>query len=266
MLIKGGIDRNYYSPLETARKRHSGDKKTRQRMDAFFFSMDFPNPIDPGETNSGFVFTNLDEGFKVILIDLLSTNGTVSMSFVIKIPGLVTDFGQRDFLNIYDKFINIANEDELRQVLGSLPGCTTNKDESKNGDPLNIVMIGKPDHVFSALIRSDWHATEVTYGASAWKTIKSFLFGTHYRYSPISSLYVFGRSQDHALQKARNSIIARNHMRLWLIPYKYKGQPIWLGQISRDIGVKFSKRTFLTHAIDPDVDETRYGLIGDLVL
>ena len=53
-------------------------------------------------------------------------------------------------------------------------------------------------------------------------------------------------------------------MRLWLTPYRYKKHPIWLGQISRDIGVKYSRRTLITHAIDPDVDETRNGLVGDL--
>jgi hypothetical protein len=39
---------------------------------------------------------------------------------------------------------------------------------------------------------------------------------------------------------------------------------VYLGQISRDIGVKFNKRTITTHAIDPDVDDTRNNLIGDL--
>lgn len=264
MLFKNGMDRNYFSPLETSWKRHTGSEKTKLRMDEYFFSMDFPNPVDPGETASGFVFTNLDEGYKDILVDLVSSKDTVSMSFVIEIPGLVTDIGRRDFRNLYDQFTDIQSEDELKRVLASLPSTTTNKDGSKNGDPLNIVMIGKPEHIFSALIRSDWRSTEVTYTASAWKTFKSFLFGTHYRYSPISALYVFGRSQDLGLQKARSSINSRNHMRLWLTPYRYRAQPIWLGQISRDIGVKFSKRTFLTHAIDPDVDETRNGLVGDL--
>ena len=264
MLIKAGMDQNYFSPLETSWKRHTGSQKTKQRIDHLFFSMDFPNPVDPGETTSGFVFTNLDEGFKDVLVDLVSKEDMVNMSFVIEVSGLVTDIGQRDFQNLYDQFTDIHSEDELKEVLAKLPSTTTDEDESKKGDPLNIVMIGKSELIFSALIRSDWHSTEVTHVASAWKTFKSFLFGARYRYSPISALYVFGRSQDLGLQKARGSINSRNHMRLWLTPYRYKEQPIWLGQISRDIGVKFSMRTFVTHAIDPDVDETRNGLVGDL--
>ena len=39
---------------------------------------------------------------------------------------------------------------------------------------------------------------------------------------------------------------------------------MFLGQISRDIGVKFNKRTLTTHVIDPDVDDTRGTLTGSL--
>jgi len=53
-------------------------------------------------------------------------------------------------------------------------------------------------------------------------------------------------------------------MRLWLTPYRFPGKDVILGQISRDIGVKFNKRTITTHAIDPDVDDTRNGLAADL--
>jgi hypothetical protein len=37
-----------------------------------------------------------------------------------------------------------------------------------------------------------------------------------------------------------------------------------VGQISRDIGVRFTTKTIVTHKIDPDVDETRGYLIEDL--
>ena len=40
---------------------------------------------------------------------------------------------------------------------------------------------------------------------------------------------------------------------------------MWVGQISRDIGVKMSRKTFVTHRIDPLVDEARTYLALDLV-
>jgi hypothetical protein len=92
----------------------------------------------------------------------------------------------------------------------------------------------------------------------------SFIFGGRYRYSPVSPLYVYGRRQDAAFQKARGTIHERNHLRLWLSPMRFKDIPVWVGQISRDIGVRFTTKTILTHKIDPDVDETRDFLIQDL--
>jgi hypothetical protein len=44
----------------------------------------------------------------------------------------------------------------------------------------------------------------------------------------------------------------------------YQGKPVWIGQISRDIGVHLTRKTIVTHKIDPDVDETRSYLLQDL--
>ena len=45
---------------------------------------------------------------------------------------------------------------------------------------------------------------------------------------------------------------------------RFEDQRVWVGQISRDIGVRFTQKTIVTHKIDPDVDETRDFLIQDL--
>jgi hypothetical protein len=96
------------------------------------------------------------------------------------------------------------------------------------------------------------------------KTMMSFITGGEYRYSPVSSLYLFGRRQDIALQRIRKNIHERNHFRLWLAPMTFNGEPVWIGQISRDIGVRFTAKTITTHKIDPDVDETREFLLENL--
>jgi hypothetical protein len=51
-----------------------------------------------------------------------------------------------------------------------------------------------------------------------------------------------------------------------LTPLTQEGREVWIGQISRDIGVRFSSKTFTTHKIDADVDETREFLLQDLLL
>jgi hypothetical protein len=264
LLMRVGVDENYYSPLETSYQRHSGSKETRLDMDRFFHSAGFHNPIRAGAVTTGYVYTNLDEGAKAVNIDLVGNRSFESFSFVVPVPGLVTDVAQVDVNSLYEGWTELQTPVELRSGLEALACCTRNSKGDTNGDPLNIVMVGDIQHIFSALIRRGWHQTEVTYGASAWKTIKSFLFGTRYRYSPISPLFVFGRAQDVGLQKARESISLRNHMRLWRTRYNYRGKPVLMGQISRDVGVKFNKRTITTHAIDPDVDDTRDGLVGDM--
>jgi len=43
-----------------------------------------------------------------------------------------------------------------------------------------------------------------------------------------------------------------------------EGQKVWVGQISRDIGVKLSRKTFVTHKIDPVVDEARLYITLDI--
>jgi hypothetical protein len=142
--------------------------------------------------------------------------------------------------------------------------CVTDKNGENTGDPLNLILIGMPIDIYTAFIRADWDETEAINRGSAWKTFKSFVSGGEYRYSPVSSLYVFGRPQDIAFQKARENIHERNHLRLWMSRVTYQGLPVWIGQISRDIGVRFTAKTITTHKIDPDVDETREFLLENL--
>jgi hypothetical protein len=97
--------------------------------------------------------------------------------------------------------------------------------------------------------------------------INSAMSGERYPYAPISPLYLYDRPQDFALQKARDNIHQRNHLRLWLSPMRYHGKDVWVGQISRDIGTRFTIHSpyLTTHKIDPDVDEARTALQEDMV-
>jgi len=263
-----GLDPDYFSPFEAAylgiANSSTDPDKTMQR---YYYKSGHPTYIGPGSVTSGFVFSNLDEGTKGFNVDLVRENLDVaSLTFFIQVPGLRTDHSSVDFKNLYppDQIIDYDKQG-LMKALEALPCCTTNKKGTEKGDPLNLVIIGENSDVFFAFIRSGWDETETVYGASAIKTGISFLFGGRYRYSPVSALYVFGRPQDIALQKARETIHERNHLRLWLTPYRIKGKPVWIGQISRDIGVRFTTKTITTHKIDPDVDEARSYLVQDLL-
>jgi hypothetical protein len=53
---------------------------------------------------------------------------------------------------------------------------------------------------------------------------------------------------------------------MWSTPLRFEGRAVWVGQVSRDIGVRFTWRTWnlTTHRIDSDVDEARDYVMEDL--
>ena len=221
--------------------------------------------LPPGEELSGFVFTKLDEGTKAFNVDIAGKGGFNSFTFFVPVPGLKIDHYSVDWDNLYpaDSYVEFEQEQLIAEIEDYVC-CVTDKKGENNGDPLNLVLIGHPEDIYTAFLRAGWDETEVVSRASGWKTVKSFLSGGEYRYSPVSSLYVFGRPQDIAFQRIRDNIHERNHLRLWMSRMTYQDVPVWIGQISRDIGVRFTTKTITTHKIDPDVDETREYLLENL--
>ena len=265
-----GLDPNYFAASEAAHAFHATTADGADRaLDERFDSLQFRNPVMPGATVSGFVLTNLDEGVKVVDVDLIARGDARSFTFVAVDPSFKATSLRVDFDKLYrsDELIHVDDEDELRTLLEQLPCCVTNADGTENGDPLNLVLVGDRADFLAALVRRQWHPTEIIWSGSLWRTVSAFIQGSRYRYSPISSLYLYGRPQDIAAQKARGSIHERNHARFWLSPIRFRGKEVYVGQISRDIGVKFTLKspTISTHVIDPDIDESRRYLVEDLL-
>jgi hypothetical protein len=260
------LDRDYFSPLEVAWRFRSGLSAQGQTdLNVFFYLQSMPQVIRSGETAEGFVLTNLDEGFKVVNLELLSDEHSERVEFLLWVPGFKADFLAVDFDALYaDQPAPDLTLDGLRAELETLPCCALGGDQETPGDPLNFVVIGEPERVLATFVSRGWDLTETTHSGAVWGTIRSSLFGTYYRYSPISPLYLFGRPQDIALQKIRSNVDERNHLRIWLAPYTFRGLFVYVGQISRDIGVKLSSKTLVTHKIDADVDDTRSYLEQDL--
>ncbi len=262
-----GLDPRYYTPIEAALLSEAASDDTSGRdvaRNLLEHSMSLI--VGPGETRSGFVFTPLDEGTKSFNVDIMGSEAGLQFSFFISVPGLQIDHDAIDWdaRETNADAVALGEIGDIVAALEALPCCTTDKADQDLGDPLNLVVIGSPADVYYAFIRAGWDETETIHGSSLWKTAVSFLTGSEYRYSPVSALYVFGRPQDVAFQKARDNIHERNHLRLWMSDLRWEGFPVWIGQISRDIGVRFTRRTITTHKIDPDVDETREFLHEDL--
>lgn len=261
-----GLDVGYYAPLVVAYQHHGGERSENEAIDRGFWESSMGLGIEPGGVRTGYVFSRLDQGTKSFNVDVVSAGDSYRMTFFVPVPGLRIDHYATDWDALYPPEAIVEHDlPGLAQALEALPCCTSDKKSKQTGDPLNIVVIGSLEDVYYALLRAGWDETETVYGKSMLKTTKSFLDGGEYRYSPVSALYVFDRAQDVAFQKARANIHQRNHLRLWLSPFRFEGKRVWIGQISRDIGVRFTKKTITTHKIDPAVDETREYLVEDLV-
>jgi hypothetical protein len=290
------LDPNYYPPLEAALVNHFrigrrlvgfgllaclflpmlvvlpfkvfGAWAANRRMNTFFQEHGIGwGLVRPGAEIAGFVFTSLDEGTKQISVRLVGSAGAKDFAFSIPVPGLRVDYRGKQFeaLACAGEVIE-CDEAELRRRLEAQPRCTTNRRGTTEGDPLNLVVVGDFDTVLTGF-GARWDETETISPASCWRTVKAFSLGSRYRYSPVSSLYVAGRHQDFALQRARQTINQRLHLRLWMTPLRFRGKPVWIGQVSRDIGVRFTPRTWnlTTHRIDPDVDDARDYVLDDLM-
>jgi len=267
-LMSPGFDPHFFPPSEAADFfAVDGEQAAIERT---FQDLAFRNPVPPGGTASGFVLTNLDEGIKMVQVDLVGSGRLRAFSFLNAVPGFRADYHSREVFTreIYrpEEMVDYSDAAAFRAALEALPCCVTNKKGTRHGDPLNLVMVGGQEDAFPALVRRGWQPTEETWSGSVIKMINSALAGERYRYAPVSPLYLYGRPQDLALQRARDNIHQRNHLRLWLSPMRYRGKPVWVGQISRDIGSRLTIHSpyLTTHKIDPDVDEARTALTEDM--
>ena len=270
VLLSGSIDENRFSPLEAAYRNHYRlFVLANHRMNKYFLQSEMAAIIPPGKVVSGFVYTNEDLGARYAQIVLVGPKGTKPKiaSFLLPVPGLRTHYNAL-LVNGHSGRQEMVSYDEqgLRTALERLPCCTTNANGTVRGDPLNIVFVGEIKDIFSALLDRQWNMTEVVDLESSWEEAKAFLLGTPFLYAPVSPLYFYGRRQDVTVQKPRSMINARNHLRLWRAPMQFEGKPVWVGQVSRDIGVRFTLETWnlATHRIDPHVDGTREYLVQDL--
>ena len=88
-LLSTGLDPDYFSPLESAYAFHGMlSSSVNDKIDEQFRVQAFRNPIVPDAAVSGFIFTNRDEGTKVVDIDLIGHHKTKFFSFYVPIPGI----------------------------------------------------------------------------------------------------------------------------------------------------------------------------------
>ena len=289
--IRNMLDPDFYSAEEAA-LLVQGDipSDSRPALHQRFRDESIRAQLAPRTISEGFVFLPRVEGGRYVDIRLQAdayledtgTRGAVAggvapppstprelrFDFALPLPDGDFDYERLDTSRIFgDQSLPNLTLDELRSTLEQLPCCATDADGRREGDPLNVVIVGESADVLNSLSRSGWSFTHRIDLRSIRREVGAAIAGSAYPVAPVSSLYVFGRKQDVALQRARRSIAQRNHMRLWLAPYRFESRPVWIGQVSRDIGVKVTPKspTLTTHIIDPEVDTTREYLFHSLI-
>ena len=128
------------------------------------------------------------------------------------------------------------------------------------GDAINFAMVGTEQQVRDAFAHSGWITVDTDTASAVVHGLLNTLEHKPYVEVPMSTLYLFNRSQD--LSFARASAIAvaadRHHLRCWRTGETVGGVPLWVGAATHDIGFERDGRNGrITHRIAPEIDQER---------
>jgi hypothetical protein len=248
------VDQEYFSPLEVAymHKKYFS-KQGWKDMEEHLYHTAMPRQIAAGETVSGFVYTHASSGTKSFNVDVYYTSGEenyAEFTFFIDVPGFVPDHAEVDFESLYEPTaIREYDTDELESALLQLPCCTTNRDGTGQGQPLNIVLVANGREILQSLLRAGW--SETSYERNDMYLNKAN--------------FLFDRPADAVFRKSRGKTTERNELSLWLAPMRTEGKAIWIAQIKHAIGRRYQiNEIFLGSAQDPDTDDGRNFFLQNL--
>ena len=168
-----------------------------------------PEVIPQKQAASGFVFTHREGGLKLFEVGFETDRQMLRFRFVLPVGGSSYAIEKVDFGSIYPLgTVEAVDLGTLREKLTQLRCCTTNKKGNVNGDPLNIVVVGRGIDALFAFIERGWRLDEPFDLHSTYRTIRAFLFGSEYFNALVSPHMSLG-AKDVALQKARDTISQR---------------------------------------------------------
>lgn len=246
-LLHAGADPDYFSPLEVAWSFHSIlGESSNAAIDEHFDALAFRNPIPPGSTRAGFLFTNPHYRTRVLNIDLLGRHRMVPFTLFLPVPNRPKDAA---VLPIVARYTGAAQQDfetpdAFRAALERLPCCAANTRRSEPGNPLNIVLVGEFDHIAAAMVRR----------------------GLRLDRRAIDDIQqVFGRRPDIVGRKIGQTTVSPHWVRLWVAPFRYRNQPVLVGQTGRPMGGRLATADDQHPVLHPNVDEVRDFFIQDLL-
>ena len=238
-LLRSGTDPSYFSPLEVAWPLHSKfAKQSNAQIDDYFDTLAFQNPIPPGTTRTGILFTNRHQRTHVLNVDLLGQQTIFPFTLFLPVPGEQAAVVYETITRYADsRNLDYQDPDELRSALEQLPCC------ADGGDPVNMVFIGRFADIAAAVIRRGYRTTQ---------------------YDSDTRQRLFGRPPVVVLRKSAQGSPA-NWLRMWVAPFRYQGKAVILVQSGRPVGGRFQTAGNHESRLHPNVDETRNLTIQDLL-
>ena len=245
------LDPDYFPPHEVAymfRKKFSKDGW--KALESYLNSLSMPRDIGPGETKSGYVFTNSTIGTKAFNLDVFYTaerGKNEHFTFFINVPGFTPDHAEVDFQAIYPDGLQDMNLEEFRSYLPIWTCCTRNLDDTKTGRPVTVFIVAQGRDLLQALLRAEW--TETSYDKDG-----NYL---------LLSEYYFERPPDSLFRKARENVKKESiELAVWLTPISVDGVPVWAIGVRHAIGRLFEiGEHFFGIRFDPDTDTGREFLL-----
>lgn len=155
----------------------------------------------------------------------------------------------------------------LVDLVNSLPTQVQTKDNTPS-DVTNVLLIGSREDVVAAFTAAGWAEAAKLRAKTGWKSFIALMRDKGYEEAPFSKLYLDDREPDLEFQKMSNTFAKRHYVRIWKMPDtdRYRGQDVWLGAGSHDIGYGVSRvGTKWIHLIDPRVDRERDKIRDDLM-
>jgi hypothetical protein len=245
-LLRSGTDPDYFSPHEVAWSVHAFlGGKTNDRIDEHFDRLSFANPIPPGQTRSGVLFTNPQPAPKVLNVDLLGNQAMVPFTLFLPVPGY-PDVSTVESLHPYPESA-VTDHDDLesfRAALQQLPCCAVRASDGGPAEPLNAVFVGSYENIASAAARRGYRRVQADEGVDQ---------------------LVFGRPPDAVAHKRAQAGAPANWVRLWSAPIRLQGQPVFVVQVGRPVGGRFVAEASGARHLHPDVDEARNLFVQDMM-
>lgn len=246
-LLQSGTDPDYFSPLEVAWSLHTlMGFATNARIDQFFHAAGFRNPIPPGETRAGILFTNPDRDPKLVNVDLFGNRTLIAFTLFVPVPDDIPDTRLALTLFEYpDSAITYCHDlASLRAALERLPCCASDRHATTNADPVNVVVIGALGDIGAAMVRRSYHRDLHPGDLAQW---------------------MFGREPDVVLRKEAQAGAPATSIRAWLAPIRFNTESVYVAQVSRPVGGRFARGGNANEVMHDDVDEARNFFVQDMM-